>query len=1450
MSDNLLRNGEFEADWSEGGSHRCLVVGLGEEVHEKEVGNVFTPPGWLTWFRHESGSWGQPEVQDVWKSRDPGRVQTGTKAATLFTSDRKHDAGFLQRVPVEPGAPMQLTAYAHAWSNHSIVGHEDCTDDPRCSCGVGAEPAFLLTDDMPSLSGDPWKDAIANVSFRLGIDPTGGVNPYAETVVWGPGASIYNEHHPVPAVAATAEAGTVTVFLRSKTLWAFKHNDVYWDGAKLVFVEEAPEPDPEPDPEPKPEPEPRPETEPHKWDYSVVSNGSRIGVHAIQPNGVPSFAEDLVDGGTRFPVVKAVDDVGWLPGVKEISPDSITIARLVLPNEGCSGVEDRSFSLEAHAEASLAKVMERIGSDPRLADAVDYWEVYNEPDPPGAEGYRQLAQLQIVTMDVAEREGLRLALFSLNAGTPEWNEMQAMVETGVFARAKQGGHILALHEGTFDTHDPTSVWGDRIPGSPKVEGAGPLNFRYRYLYHLLRQRDEVIPVVISEWYCGDEQSASAETLVDALKWYDSEASKDYYFWGVCPFTLGPTSRWRHSDYGRVYRGLIGYMIGVRDRQNAASPREELEGPECVPPRIPYRRNYILLPQQRDSLDRLDWRTAVAIGSSETMQTLGHSAHDSGVGPPERWVTAINPDRWGEDLRSWYEKHYSGLWYRAIEAKTPWEVAIHLMPKLEGDFALGQGDARWRSYDFGEGLGGGTIGRYGSLLTGLTMVLCKVYRRSVTPPRLDKLLVTARAAYVDDNVLVWQRAVSLFSAFDDSIKDELRRSAEDLRTLLNGGWEIILRRVSTQGSEEQRFDYLESVEGGVLHVIDTSDGERKQAAAEDYEGMRAAHLGRASAKPSFELVSGNGELPDVVPPRVPYDRTYVLLPGFEEDMHRLEWRAAAAIGSSDAMQTVGHSADDAGVGPSKRCIVAVNPDLWPGDLKAWYDIHYPGANYRVLEAENPWEMALKLLPELEEDIALAQVDRRWADYDFGEHPDVGEETIGRYGCFLTGLAMTLRKVYRRDITPAVLDRILVAARSAYVKDNLMAWASAVRLFPAFDDDIKDNSPRSATELAQLLGEGWEIILRRADGGHFVYLENVEDDLLHIIDSWDGKRKQEPAVRYAGIRAAHLRGRIVPEAPAVLVGLHDEAGGEWMVDQRMAGCCLVHRSLQRQSIRLDFRHLSDKGIVVLGRLNWGYADGAGTYPRPAHKEAFVDAVAATILTSKGVDYFHIGSEPNNQREWPRFESGDRFPLTPEYATEIYNEVWQRVHDRAKIGPPPIDPYYGPGSNSREWWTHILRDVDGADVLFLHGTTQTNDSNDIWSRARFSDWPLEWQYMNLRAIETSLEVVPERFRQLPVFVTELNPRRVEPSGDAGWQPGNDEWVRQAVRYFREEQPVTGAVFYRYETAGPEAPFGLRNRPVILDAIRKESELSSMVAATKRRQRPRGILPCIWRRVVEAQG
>jgi len=233
MSENLLRNGDFEADWSVQQSHRCLILPLDGEPYHKNVNNIFTPPGWVTWFVHATGKWDQPEVRDAHKRHDFHRVHTGEKAILLFTMWRRHHAGFYQQVQVTPGAELFLSAYAHAWSNTNIPTHPDCTDKPRCSAGTGTQAIAIPVADSPPLTNDPWEDALQNFAFCIGIDPTGGTNPLADTVEWGEAHYIYNNFYRLTA-EAVARAETATVFLCSATQWKFKHNDAYWDTVTLT----------------------------------------------------------------------------------------------------------------------------------------------------------------------------------------------------------------------------------------------------------------------------------------------------------------------------------------------------------------------------------------------------------------------------------------------------------------------------------------------------------------------------------------------------------------------------------------------------------------------------------------------------------------------------------------------------------------------------------------------------------------------------------------------------------------------------------------------------------------------------------------------------------------------------------------------------------------------------------------------------------------------------------------------------------------------------------------------------------------------------------------------------------------------------------------------------------------------------------------------------------------
>lgn len=224
----MIKNSDFELDWSEEKSHKALVLPVGGDAYEKDIENIFCPPYWTVWFRHQPDTWDQPEVRDARKNNDETRVYRGEKAMLMFSFYRHHDGGYFQTVDVALGSRIRLSAMAHAWSNVQDSPH---TDEPNWSEGAGYEPGFMLEGTAPD---DNWR----NATFYVGIDPTGGTNPLSNTVVWGTGAHIYNAYREIPPVEVTAVSNKVTVFIRSIFLHPFKHDDFYLDTVKFEILEE------------------------------------------------------------------------------------------------------------------------------------------------------------------------------------------------------------------------------------------------------------------------------------------------------------------------------------------------------------------------------------------------------------------------------------------------------------------------------------------------------------------------------------------------------------------------------------------------------------------------------------------------------------------------------------------------------------------------------------------------------------------------------------------------------------------------------------------------------------------------------------------------------------------------------------------------------------------------------------------------------------------------------------------------------------------------------------------------------------------------------------------------------------------------------------------------------------------------------------------------------------
>lgn len=174
-----------------------------------QYGEIFTPEGWATWW--EEGEYGRPECKVIPNespfNADPVRIHAGYYSAMCFGFYRKPHAGLYQVVRnIPPDSVIEGAFMAHAWS---------CGEDnPPLSCG-----------DLTAFY------------FRVGIDPNGDTDPFSEAIVWSEPTYNFDKFARVGPVQATVGiTGVATLFLEAQSKWPIKHNDAYWDNARLNIV--------------------------------------------------------------------------------------------------------------------------------------------------------------------------------------------------------------------------------------------------------------------------------------------------------------------------------------------------------------------------------------------------------------------------------------------------------------------------------------------------------------------------------------------------------------------------------------------------------------------------------------------------------------------------------------------------------------------------------------------------------------------------------------------------------------------------------------------------------------------------------------------------------------------------------------------------------------------------------------------------------------------------------------------------------------------------------------------------------------------------------------------------------------------------------------------------------------------------------------------------------------
>ena len=336
----------------------------------------------------------------------------------------------------------------------------------------------------------------------------------------------------------------------------------------------------------------------------------------------------------------------------------------------------------------------------------------------------------------------------------------------------------------------------------------------------------------------------------------------------------------------------------------------------------------------------------------------------------------------------------------------------------------------------------------------------------------------------------------------------------------------------------------------------------------------------------------------------------------------------------------------------------------------------------------------------------------------------------------------------------------------------------------------------------------INLRAQPGANQVIIGRVPNGTIVQIKG----QKNQGYYPVAVPESAFSRKEVIAE-----VGVHNRDGADWMVDNNVKGWALILTEIGTTPQPIDATKYANAGIKILVRLNYHY------YPRgnvpaagSADYEGFIQACTDTMLNSTGVWGFIFGNETNNPAEYP-----DGQAVTPEYYAQIYNRLWYSIPTTVKMGVQATDPYFGPGSDNRDYWQRILSNIEGADFLTIHPKTQDSNPDNVDSKTKFSDDPLRWQYLHLSSYQPLLDIVPARFHNLPVIATEVNPQRHNDMATLGWQADKGaEWVKRAVAHFNAyneaaTMPVSGVIFYRFSVDD----WRINDKADILNAIKAEA-------------------------------
>jgi len=313
-----------------------------------------------------------------------------------------------------------------------------------------------------------------------------------------------------------------------------------------IAAPSTPTPSPVPTATPTPTATPFPPGPPSKLGLVISRNDPRIF--------------DLLKTG-NVALIKTLEyDPNFATEIKQVSPKTILVGRIDLPQIDLSNLTDPAGAAQAFADRLLP-----IATEPRRLAAFDGWEAYNEPVPSDAGQMDRLAQFEAARTRLLAAAGVRSIIGNFGTGQPDlllWPNFRPAIEAAIEHEGYLGLHEYSAPTMQFGTPQDPLGWGT----DPAQEGW--LTLRYRKVYRgYLEPNNLMLPLLLTEigidglvtnrpgpsgkgwpdfasyWDQLGMGKDAPGNYMEQLAWYDACLQQDGYVLGGAIYAAAASQGW-------------------------------------------------------------------------------------------------------------------------------------------------------------------------------------------------------------------------------------------------------------------------------------------------------------------------------------------------------------------------------------------------------------------------------------------------------------------------------------------------------------------------------------------------------------------------------------------------------------------------------------------------------------------------------------------------------------------------------------------------------------------------------------------------------------------------------------------------------------------------------------------------------------------------------------------